>query len=491
MLYEFKTKPYEHQKTALRRSGALDRNIKRYYAWLMEMGTGKSKVDCDETGIAYSLGLIDVWIIWAPKGVYNNWIKPGGELETHLNVPYTAAKWQAGGGNASNQRELTNLLKPSNQLRILVINVESISSGTKALRYVEKLLESTSKNKDGHWKVKMSVDEATKIKNAESKRTKNMIVLGKNCAFKRILTGSPITKNPLDAYGQFTFLDPRILGHNSWFSFRARYAVMQERHFGSRKVKLVVGFRNQGELSARIQDHSYRVLKEDCLDLPEKIYNIREVELTDEQHNVYEQMKNEAFAEIGETFTSATNAITILTKLQQIVCGHVKDAEGNVHRLPTNRIETLLECLEETDEDVIIWSRYREDISRIVEAVRKEYGDGSIAEYHGGNTHTRDEEARRFVEDSKCRFIISTQQSGGYGNTWLNGTQTIYYSNSEDLELRLQSEDRPHRAGQRNVCNYIDLISRGTIQEKLVKSLRAKMDIASTILGDNPREWLI
>jgi len=491
MLYEFKTKPYEHQKTALRKSGILDRRPRPAYAWLMEMGTKKSKVDCDETGIMYSCGLLDAWVIWAPKGVYNNWIKTSGELETHMAIPYVAAKWEAGGGNSKNKRALEKLLSPANSLRILVINIESVSSGKKALEYVKRFIESCSKNPEGKYKVKMSVDEATRIKNPEAQRTINIINLGKLCAFRRILTGSPITKNPLDAYGQFTFLDPKILGHNSWFSFRARYAVMQERHFGTRKAKVIVGFRNQEELKDKIQHHSYRVLKEDCLDLPEKVYQMREVELTDEQMSVYTQMRDQAFAEFKGGFTSAQNAITILMKLQQIVCGHVKDAEGNVHRLSTNRIDALLETIEETSSDCIIWSRYREDIDRIVEAVKKEYGDNSIAQFHGGNTRTRDSEATRFITEKECRFIVSTQQSGGFGNTWLNGRQTIFYSNSEDLEHRLQSEDRPHRAGQRETCFYTDLVTPGTIQVKMLKSFRNKMDIASTILGDDPREWLL
>lgn len=491
MIFEFKTNPYSHQKKALKLSGILDRKPSPAFAWLMEMGTGKSKVDCDEASIMFTLGMIDTWIIWAPKGVYTNWIKTGGELETHMAVPYTAAKWQAGGGNSQNKRALEKLLKPSTSLRILVINVESVSSGTKAFKYVERLIASSARNPDKSFKVKMSVDEATKIKNPQSRRTENVIKLGSVCAFRRILTGSPITKNPLDAYGQFTFLSPKILGHNSWFSFRSRYAVMQDRHFGQRKAKIVVGFRNQSELKDKIQKYSYRVLKDECLDLPPKVYQSREVELTDEQQALYLKMKTEAFAEYKDGFITASNAITILMKLQQIVCGHVKDAEGNVHRLPTNRIEELLELLEENNDDTIIWSRYREDIDRIVEAVQKEYGEESIAQFHGGNTRTRDAEAERFIHDDKCRFIVSTQQSGGYGNTWLNGRHTIYYSNSEDLEHRLQSEDRPHRSGQTKTCLYTDLVTSGTIQEKLIKTLRNKMDVASEILGDDPKEWLI
>lgn len=491
MFYEYKTKPYDHQKEALRRSGVLQKQPRKAFAWLMEMGTGKSKVDCDEAGLMYTLGLIDTWVIAAPKGVYNNWVKEGGELETHMGVPFVVAKWQAGGGNATNKRALERLVKPHNALRILVINIESMSSGKKAFNYVKALIESSPKNADGDHKVKCSIDEATKIKNPDSARTENWTKLGWMCAFRRTLTGSPITRSPLDAYGQFTFLDPKILGHNSWFSFRARYAIMQEQHFGTRKVKVVIGYRNSTELAARIADNSYRVLKEDCLDLPPKVYQMRDVELTDEQMSVYLQMKDQAFAQFKDGFATASNAIGILLRLQQIVCGHIKDAEGNVHRLPTNRIDALLETIEETDSDCIIWSRYREDIDRIVEAVRKEYGEDSIAQFHGGNTNSRDSEAHRFLNEKSCRFIVSTQQSGGYGNTWLNGRQTIYYSNSEDLEHRLQSEDRPHRAGQTKTCWYTDLCTPGTIQEKMIKKLRAKMDIASTILGDDPREWLV
>lgn len=491
MIYEYKTKPFAHQKEGLHRSGALSRAPKAAFAWLMEMGTGKSKTDCDESGIMFSLGLIDTWIIFAPKGVYNNWIKPGGELETHMGIPYTAVKWEAGGGNTANKKRLERLLSPAMSLRILVINIESISSGKVAMGYLEKLIASSAKNQQGRHKIKISIDEATRIKNHDSTRTKNAIMLGLKVAYRRTLTGSPITKSPLDAYGQFTFLDPAILGYNSFFPFRAKYAVMREMSFGSRKVKMVTGYRNQEELKSRIADHSFRVLKEDCLDLPPKLYSIKEVELTDQQMTAYIQMRDEALTQLGDTFTTAQNAITILSKLQQIVCGHVKDNEGVVHRLATNRIDSLLETIEETSSDVIIWSRYREDVQRIVEALHKEYGEYSVAQYHGGNTKSRDAEAERFVNDSNCRFIVATQQSGGYGNTWLNGRETIYYSNYEDLELRLQSEDRPHRAGQTNPCHYTDLIAPGTIQVKLVKSLRAKMDIADSILGDNPREWLL
>lgn len=483
MFFEFKTKPYEHQKEALKRSLVNSTSPAVSYAWLMEMGTGKSKVACDEMGILYARDQIDIAVIFAPKGVYNNWIKQDGELATHMAVPYTAAKWEAGGGNKANQRALEKLLKPNDTLRILVINIEALSSGKKAMIYLEKFLKSG--------KAYGIVDESTKIKNPQSNRCKNLLSLRSLIDFRRIASGSPVTKNPLDLYGQFSFLDPKILGHNSFYSFRARYAVMQEKNFGSRRVKIVVGYRNEEELSYRIKDHSYRVLKEDCLDIPPKVYSSREVELTDEQMRVYLEMKNEAFAQFKDTFVSANNAITILMRLQQIVCGHFVDNEGVLHRLQTNRIDALLEEIEEVDSDVIIWSRYRDDISRIVDALRENYGEESVAQFHGGNTKTRDAEAHRFTNDDRCRFIVSTQQSGGYGNTWLNGRHVVYYSNSEDLELRLQSEDRPHRAGQKKTVSYCDLITPGTVQEKIVKSLRNKMDIAATILSDNPREWLI
>lgn len=479
MTYTFKTRPYEHQKTALKR--ALGR---AGYAYLMEMGSGKTKVIIDEMGVYHDSGQISCAIIVAPKGVYRNWVR---ELKIHCGVDYVAEFWEAGGGGKAKQVTLDKHLLPRSdgKLRILLINLEALSQhGGVAEKYV------TAFAKSGRCYI--AVDESTGIKNPTATRTKNVIKLGQKCVFRRIATGSPTPNSPLDLYSQFEFLGPGLLGSTSYFNFRARHAVMQQKEFGGREVQIVVGYRNEAQLAGLVEQHSYRVLKEQCMDLPPKVYRMVEVDLTDQQKRIYRQLRDEAFAELdGGGFVSSQQAITTLLRLQQVLCGHVGDADGNVRPVESNRTDVLMQELEGVSGACIVWSRFRFEIADIVEQLRKNYGEMSVAQFHGGNTTTREAEAQRFLDSDKCRFMVSTQQSGGFGNTWLKGTNTFYVSNSFSLEHRLQSEDRPHRGGQTQKCTYTDLCAVGTVDEKLISALRAKINISETIMGDNPREWLI
>ena len=145
----------------------------------------------------------------------------------------------------------------------------------------------------------MAIDESTTIKNPKAKRTKNILSLSSICKYRRIMTGSPVTRNPLDLYSQCEFLDPRLLDFASYYSFRNRYAIMKSANISGRSINLVTGYQNLGELSDKLKPFSYRVLKEDCLDLPDKIYMKREIQLTAEQKKLYDQMKREALATLN------------------------------------------------------------------------------------------------------------------------------------------------------------------------------------------------
>lgn len=474
--YTFKTRPYEHQKEALRRARG-----RSGFAFLMEMGTGKTKAAIDEMGILHDEGEIDCAIIFAPKGVYRNWVR---ELEIHMGSDYIAEYWEPGGGNQTKKARLREIARPGqSKLRILIANIEAVSAKGIATRYISAFAKSG--------RCYIIVDESTAIKNHAAARTQNISEIGRLCAYRRIATGSPAPNSPLDLFSQFAFLGDGLLGSRSYFNFRARHAVMQQKLFGNRRVSVVVGYRNISELTERVQEHSYRVLKEECLDLPPKVYRMVDTELTDEQQSLYDRMRQEAFAELsGGGFVSSQSAITTMLRLQQILCGHVRDADGNLRSVRSNRTDTIMQEIEGISGPCIIWSRWRPEIDDIVEQLRKNYGEDSVAQYHGGNTNTRQEDARRFIDSDRCRFMVSTQQSGGFGNTWLKGTNTLYASNSFNLEHRLQSEDRPHRGGQTEKCTYTDIRAVGTIDDRLIRALRNKINIAETIMGDDPREWL-
>jgi len=380
------------------------------------------------------------------------------------------------------QEKLDSLFKSETNLHILIMNVEALSTD-KGLKFAGKFLNSH--------KVLMAIDESTTIKNSSAKRTKNILALSKYARYKRIMTGSPVTKNPLDLYSQCEFLSPWLLNFQSFYAFRNRYAEMKTIHARGRSIQVVHRFQNIGELSDKLKDFSYRVLKEDCLDLPDKIYVKRNITLTPEQAKVYRQMKTTALAVLnGKQVTSAT-VLTQLMRLHQITCGHFTADDGTTQLVKNNRITELMNVLEETEGKAIIWANYQHDISEIKNAIIKEYGPESVVDYYGLTPQDqRQDNIKRFQQDSECRFLLGTPQTGGYGITLTAANTVIYYSNGYDLEKRLQSEDRAHRIGQKKAVTYVDITCEDTVDEKITKALRKKINIASEVLGEELRDWI-
>ena len=331
MFYKFKTKPYAHQLKALEMSWN-----KEVFAYFMEMGTGKSKVLLDNVAMLYDKGKIDGALIVAPKGVYKNWYD--SEIPTHLvdHIQNKAILWQAN-ITEKQQQKLDSLFESEIDLHILIMNVEAFST-KKGVNFAAKFLRTHN--------ALFAVDESTTIKNPGAKRTKNILQLAKLGKYRRILTGSPVTKSPLDLYTQCFFLDAWLLGHMSYYSFRTRYALMRTMNFSGRSVNIVVGYQRLDELAESLKPFSYRVLKDDCLDLPPKTYMKRTIQLTSEQKKVYEQMKKMALAELNGKMVTTVNVITQLMRLQQITCGHFKADDDSVQEIKNNRITELMDLIE-------------------------------------------------------------------------------------------------------------------------------------------------
>ena len=365
---------------------------------------------------------------------------------------------------------------------ILIMNVESLSTD-KGVKFATKFINSH--------KALMAIDESTTIKTPTAKRTKNIIGIGKEAKYKRIMTGSPITKNPLDLYTQCEFLDPWLLDFASYYAFRNRYAEMKTMHIRGRSIQVVDKFQNLGELSDIVKEFSYRVLKEDCLDLPPKVFIKRHVTLTPDQKRIYEQMKEQAIAHLNGKVTTTMTVLTQLMRLHQITCGYVTADDGTTQQVESNRLNELMSILEDTDGKVIIWANYQLSVGEIIQKLIKVYGKDSYVHYYGLTPQEdRQDFIRKFQNDPKCRFIIGTPQTGGYGITLTEANTVIYYSNGYDLEKRLQSEDRAHRIGQKKTVTYIDLICEDTIDEKIVKALRDKINIASEVMGEELKDWI-
>jgi len=476
MKYKFKTKPYAHQMTALEKSWN-----KETYAYFMEMGTGKTKVLIDNAAMLYDKGKIDGVLIVAPKGVIRTWYEQ--EIPAHLpsHVENVTILWQS--NITKKQKEkLDSLFEPEELLHILIMNVEAFST-TKGIEFASKFLSCHS--------TLMAIDESTTIKTPKAKRTKSIINLSREAKYRRIMTGSPVTKNPLDLFSQCYFLDPFHLEHESYYSFRMRYAILKTAHISGRSIQLVNGFKNLGELSDKLKPFSYRVLKEDCLDLPDKIYMKRNIKLSHDQLKLYEQMKKEALAVLNGKQTTTVNALTQLMRLQQITCGHFTADDGSTQPIKNNRVDELMDVLEEVEGKAIIWAHYQYDIITIIKEIVKVHGPGSVVDYYGLTPQDeRQDNIRKFQSDPKCRFIVGTPATGGYGITLTAANTVIYYSNGYDLEKRLQSEDRAHRIGQKKNVTYVDIIAEDTVDEKIVKALRDKVNIASQVLGEELKAWI-
>jgi len=478
-MYKFKTEPYEHQRDALKKCWD-----KESFAIFAEMGTGKTKIALDNACILYNQGKIDRLLVVAPKGAYMNWVEQ--EIPTH--VPDYVEKEVLAWKLSTSQRykaELRSIRAVNDfRLKIFVMNVEALSTkkGTDAAKLF--LIG----------KSMMIVDESTTIKNPKAKRTKNVLELAKEAKYRRILTGSPVTQSPMDLWAQMDFLDPYILGQSSYYAFRTRYAVVIEATAagGTHRYQKIVKFKNLKELGERVSPHSYRILKKDCLDLPDKVYSKRFVELSDEQTKAYAEMKANAMAMLQGQSATALNVLTQLIRLHQITCGHMKTDEGNIIELKNSRLDELMQILGETNGKVIIWANYIHDILSIEKAIKKEYGDDSYCTYYGA---TKSEDRQKCIYDfqnkeNNCRFFIGNTQTGGYGITLTAASTVIYYSNNYDLEKRIQSEDRAHRIGQVNKVAYIDLVAKGTVDEKIIQSLKNKVNIAKEINGEELATWI-
>ena len=413
MDYRFKTKPFKHQLKALEKSWS-----KEAWAWFMEMGTGKTKVCIDNIAMLYDRGKIKSALVIAPNGIKRNWRK---ELSVHMpeHVEYMDAVWVAS-PKKKEQTELMNICQISDKLQILIMNIEALSTG-RGLDFARSFLL--------HGASLMVIDESTTIKNHAARRTKNIMKIANLAKYRRIMTGSPVTKSPLDLFSQVEFLGPWLLEQSNYYAFRARYAIIKQRSVGTHSFQHVLGYQRLDELTAILREFSTRVLKADCLDLPDKLYTKRTVAMTPEQLKAYVEMKRAAITFFEDNPMTAASVLTQMTRLHQITCGHVKTDDGEVRPLKNNRIKELLQVLQESDGKVIIWAVYRHDIQTIEKEIANEYGRETVASYYGD---TKDDIRQSIVDDfmdhdSDLRFFVGNPKTGGYGLTLTCSHTVVYY----------------------------------------------------------------
>ena len=472
--YPYKTKPYEHQRNALNESAN-----KNKWAYFMEMGTGKTKVTIDNIGFLYLKKQIQSVLVIAPKSVYTVW---QNEIEIHLpdEIKYKIYKW-----NIDKPKDY-NKLNKYEHLRIFLMNVEALSTKRGFNGACDYLL----KNKLNF----VVLDESTTIKNKSAKRTKNILKLRGLSRVRRILTGSPITKSPLDVYTQCQFLDQDLLGFSSYLAFRNRYAEMTDIPVGSgRYISVPKYYKRLQELEQKLKFFSTRIRKDQCLDLKPKVRQKRYIELEGDAKRIYERLRTSALAIVEDSTISFSNKLTEIIKLHQVCNGFTKNDDGLVLGLHEQKLNVLNEILDETDGKVIIFANYIYNIEQIVAFLQHKYGKNTTVSIYGAvNVKDRQKAVKKIQEDPETKFIVINPTTGGFGLTLTAVNTVIYFSNNYNLEVRMQSEDRAHRMCQKGTVVYIDIVAKNTLDEAIMKSLINKGKVAAKTLGEEDlKSWLL
>lgn len=465
--------PWDHQRKC-----AFETWHNKFYAIFWEMGCGKTRPLIDTTSALFVGNECDGALIVSDKGCYRGW--EVDHLPKHLDhgIPKRIAVHSS--TNSRQEQEKVNeiLIAKDNCLDFLIINIEALRTD-KGSNIAMTFLKN-------HYAI-MIVDEASSIKNRKAIQTKRVMELGKFAEYRRIATGTPITQSPLDLFSMFEFLSPGALGFKSFTEFKTVYAMTRFMDTPRGKWEQILGYRNLEDLTKRIAPFSSRKKKEECIDLPEKVYKKVYVEWTEEQEAAYRAMKDTAVNLFEQGQVTATSALTMLIRLHTINCGHVKMDDGHIRWFPNKRVEALISIVNQCQGKVVVWGHYQADI----ELIRKGLSEDKIgfSEYHG---QVNDEWRARYLEDfrmnANTKVFLATPAAGGKGlNDLVVADTAIYYSTHYNLERRLQSEDRLHRPGQKNRVTIIDMVTPKTVDEKILDALIMKKDLAHQVL-DSFRE---
>lgn len=463
--YKPKTPYFDHQKHYLDNFWE-----RKYYALFWEMGLGKTKAIIDNIAILRGDHLIDRVLVIAPKSVYHNWV---GEFEKHYPNPDDIVVC-AYGENSQFRKDFKSMLSQDKKLQVFLVNVEGMAY--KAGSITDLFIA-------GSGNVMTVVDESSFIKDHKTKRSKKVAEIGKKSMYRRCLTGTPMTASPTDLWGQCKFLGKGITTHQTLASFKARYLEIEVQQYGpGRAYPKVVGYRNLEELSQICTIWSDARRKEDCLDLPDKLYMRREVELVGNQKTMYQSIARDHLFQMGEELIEAPNAMSLFQKLSQIVCGQLKMEDGKYMTVDSKRMDVMREIIDELpdDEKVIVWCSFKEMQDVIHTYLCLHFNQSNVS---GVFAHMNADQRQKEIDKFKTsgRFLVSNPAVAGFGLTLTECKYAIYFNNSFKLEPRLQSEDRMHRIGQEHNVTYIDLYSPGTIEDRIMEIIESKKELAQTV----------
>lgn len=465
MKLPIKANPYQHQKIAFNfATQKLDEC--GCAALLMDMGLGKSLTSIAIIGQFFNDKKIEKVLVVCPTSIINVW---QNEFQKFAAYDYNIESLT--GSTMSKRKEKLKLLCHKQGLKVALINYEATWRMEKELNI---------------YKPDMIIcDESQKIKNPSAAQSKTIHRLGARAKYKIVLTGTPVQNSPMDVFSQWKFLDPNIFGL-SFYAFRNHYAVM-----GGYYNHQIVKYKNMNELTSKAHSVAYRITKEEALDLPEQIFLNRYCELESTARTIYDTVMKESYAELSNGEITATNILTKLMRLSQIAGGHVKDDDGRIQVVSKSKLNELKDIMEDVIVDnkrkLVVFARFIPEINSIRKLAMEMdieccYITGDI------KIEDRGEMCDKFQNDDNVKLFIAQIQTAGLGITLTAADTAVFYSLDFNYSNYSQAISRIHRIGQKSVCTYINLIATDTVDEKIIKSLESKEDIAKNIV-DNWRDY--
>lgn len=463
MLMPIKAVPFNHQvrafEFACQKFGVWDDNIRSHgVALLMEMGTGKSLTAIAIAGCLYKGKKIKRMLVVAPLSILGVWEE---EFEKFADFSYSLTVLK---GVSAKKKEQLNKL-PEKGLQVVVVNYES------AWRLERELLKFNADL--------IVADEAHKLKENRTSQSKGMHHLGDRARYKLLLTGTVITNREVDVFSQYRFLNPQIFG-TSFYSFRNKYFDMS----GYGKHTPVFRKWMTEDFLQRMHSVAFRVTKKECLDLPEITEEIRTIDLEDDAVKLYDSIEDESYAELDESEVTTANILTRLLRLSQITGGFLTDDDGNVNDVSHAKLDALSDIVDSAmaeDKKIVVMARFVPELDAIRELLeRKKIGYAVVR----GGIKDRDEQIHSFQYDDKCRVFIGQIAAAGLGITLTAASTMVFFSLDYSMSNFEQAKARIHRAGQKENCHYIYLTARGTVDRKVLRALRDKVNLAKLLVDD-------
>jgi len=477
----FKLKPYAHQERVWNETRDLEG-----YALFWEMGVGKSCATIGTASWLYRKGEIDALVIVAPNGVHRNWTRD--EIPMHMpndiQDETVSMTWYSLKAKQKKTKTEFSKLASHKGLAVFVISYDAVmtTEGSKALKALLTNRECL-----------YVLDESGRIKTPGAKRTKRIMASASYAKYRRILTGTPVDGSPFDVFTQTKFVRPDSwvdMGCRNFASFKTRYGIFERRTLSTgRQFDNLLRYKNLGELKEIVDQIGSRLLKDDVLDLPPKLYQKRYFKLDPKQKKAYQELDKQFVAWLGENGTATAELVlTRMLRMQQLCSGFITNDDEEVLPIGSNvRLKCLKDTLEDVEGSAIIWCRWSWEFDQ----VRAMLGEKD-AVYYDGRTSSDDREDAilRFQKEKTARFFVAKASAAGEGLTLHTAKTVIYMSNTYSLRERLQSEDRAHRAGMDDKpVIYVDLIAEDTYDDKLLESLRGKKATANIITGDKVTPW--